>query len=298
MMDFLFPQVSEKIDWSRGYRSEDIEFQKITGDAETGRRYADKLMRVYKKADGEEALIFIHVEVQGQKEEGFSERMFLCNYRIYDRFQKPVISIAILTDENKDWRPSGFGYGIDGARMHLNFPAVKLVDFAGRWKELQDSENIFSLCVMAQLKAMETKKGYERKRWKMYLLRLMSQKGHDREDVFHLLRFIDWVLRLPDGLDKELWEEFNKLEEVKKMPYLSGYEKFLMEKGLKEGLQKGLHEMVLEALEAKFGMEHGALKERITSLKDKAKLKHILRIIIKASDIKEVEQMITEAQSA
>ncbi len=86
------------------------------------------------------------------------------------------------------------------------------------------------------------------------------------------------------------------------MPYISGYEKFLMKKGLKEGLQKGLqkglHEMVLEALETKFGMAHGALEERITSLKDKAKLKHILRIIIKASDIKEVERIITEGQSA
>ena len=59
-MDFLFPEISEEIDWSRGYKPQNSEFQQITGDADTGRRYADKLMRVYIKADGKEALIFIH----------------------------------------------------------------------------------------------------------------------------------------------------------------------------------------------------------------------------------------------
>ena len=189
MMDFLFPHISEEIDWSRGYKSEDIEFQKITGDAKTGRSYADKLMRVYRKADGQEALIFIHIEVQGKKEEGFSERMFIYNYRIYDRFRKPVISIAILADENKDWRPDEFGYGLRDNSISLKFSVVKLVDFADKWEELEKSENIFSLCVMAQLKAMETKRVNEqRRRWKMYLLRLMLQKGYKREEVFHLLQ--------------------------------------------------------------------------------------------------------------
>jgi len=305
MMDFLFPEVSSEIDWSKGYKSEKSEFQKITSDAKTGRRYADNLVRVYKKADGKEALIFIHVEVQAQKEDEFAERMFIYNYRIYDRFRKPVISLAILTDENKRWRPEGYGYGLKNIKMWLNFSVVKLIDFVGRWEELESSDNIFSLCIMAQLKAMETKKGYEqRKIWKMNLLRLMLQKGHNREEIFHLLRFIDWVLKLPEEVNKELWEEFNNLEEVKKMPYISGYEKLLIEKGVQQGVQQGLQqglqqgmlkdaqEMVLEAIDARFGMVPGVLEEKVSSLSDRARLKRLLRTIMKAADIKEVEKEI------
>ncbi|MBE2202596.1 MAG: hypothetical protein IAE79_28550, partial [Anaerolinea sp.] len=46
-MLFFFPQVYAAIDWSKGYTFLDKEFQKVTRDAQTGKRYVDKLVQVY-----------------------------------------------------------------------------------------------------------------------------------------------------------------------------------------------------------------------------------------------------------
>ncbi|MBN2702398.1 MAG: hypothetical protein JXR29_13210 [Methylothermaceae bacterium] len=43
-------------------------------DARLGRRYADKRVKVW-ALDGTEARVLIHVEVQGEAEKAFAERM-------------------------------------------------------------------------------------------------------------------------------------------------------------------------------------------------------------------------------
>ncbi|HQY93279.1 MAG TPA: hypothetical protein PLS79_16825, partial [Caldilinea sp.] len=46
-MAFFFPDAYTAIDWSRGHEYLDKELQKITTDADTGRRTVDKLVKVY-----------------------------------------------------------------------------------------------------------------------------------------------------------------------------------------------------------------------------------------------------------
>ena len=104
---FFFPHVHERIDWSRGYVSLDKELQQVVRNARLGRRLADKLFKVWRK-DGREAWLLIHVEVQGEKERDFPERMFIYNYRIYDRYHRPVVGLAILCDAAPRWRPNEF----------------------------------------------------------------------------------------------------------------------------------------------------------------------------------------------
>src|ERR1700730_11773444 len=55
----LFPQVHRQIDWSRGYESLDKEFQQVVRAAEVGRRYVDKLVKVWTK-EGVECWVLIH----------------------------------------------------------------------------------------------------------------------------------------------------------------------------------------------------------------------------------------------
>jgi hypothetical protein len=59
----LFPEVHAQIDWSRGYESLDKEFQQVVREAELGRRYVDKLVKVWTKG-GTECWVLVHVEVQ------------------------------------------------------------------------------------------------------------------------------------------------------------------------------------------------------------------------------------------
>lgn len=46
-MELLFPEVAREVDWSREFEFCDTELQKIVRDSEAGRRYADKLVKVY-----------------------------------------------------------------------------------------------------------------------------------------------------------------------------------------------------------------------------------------------------------
>ena len=106
---FFFPLIEKDLNWEKGYEFLDKEFQSIVKEAETGRRYLDKLIRVWRKDDLETWLL-IHIEVQGASEADFSERMYVYNYRTYDRYRRPVASLAVLTDESVSWRPDRFSY--------------------------------------------------------------------------------------------------------------------------------------------------------------------------------------------
>jgi len=101
---FFFPDIALKIDWSRGYNSLDKELRQITREAEIGGRLADKLFQVWEK-NGEETWVLAHVEVQAQRKTDFPHRTFICNYRSYDLYKRPVASLAVLADDNLQWRP-------------------------------------------------------------------------------------------------------------------------------------------------------------------------------------------------
>src|SRR5262249_11516950 len=105
---FFFPQAHAEIDWARGYEMKDKELQQIEPDAEHGRRVVDKLVKVWLKS-GEEGWLLIHIEVQTGREGEFARRMYVYNYRIFDRHDREVISLAILADEDASWRPDHFG---------------------------------------------------------------------------------------------------------------------------------------------------------------------------------------------
>jgi hypothetical protein len=136
----LFPQAHAGIDWSQGYEFLDKELQQVVRDAQLGRRLADKLVRVVDTA-GQEDWLLIHLEVQGDPDAALAERLFVYNYRIFDRHRRPVISLAVLADERADWRPGQFGWRRWGCAVGIRFPSVKLLDYRARWAELEASAN-------------------------------------------------------------------------------------------------------------------------------------------------------------
>ncbi len=79
----FFPNIHKDIDFSKGYEFLEKELQKIIKTSKTGRRYADKLVKVFLK-NGSERWLLIHIEIQGYKEKKFPERMYTYNYRIFE----------------------------------------------------------------------------------------------------------------------------------------------------------------------------------------------------------------------
>jgi len=65
------------------------------------------------------------MSVQGQFEENFAQRMFVYNYRRYDRYGQPILSLAILGDKQEDWYPKHYSHAVDGCQMSFKFPIEK-----------------------------------------------------------------------------------------------------------------------------------------------------------------------------
>ena len=201
-LEFFFPAAYHGIDWERGYTLLDKELQKVVRDATLGQRRADALVRVTGQ-DGADDHILVHVEVQGEDTADFARRMFVYNYRSYDLYGRPVISLAVLGEPH----PAAygkFGYGRWRSLMRLRFPVVSLSAWRDRWAELEASSNPFAVVTQAHLRARETAGADEaRYRAKRDLIRSLYRRGYARQEILELFRFIDWVLALPEGLDDQ-----------------------------------------------------------------------------------------------
>ena len=256
----LFPGIQAQIDWSQGHQFLDKELQQIVRDAETGRRYADKLVKVYTR-EGVETRVLVHVEVQGEAESGFAQRMYVYHYRLFDRYRTDVVSLAVLADARSDFRPSEYRRSRWGCDLRFRFPIEKLLDWHARWEQLQTSANPFALVVMAHLKAQQSKDGATRKSWKLRLVRLLYERGYSREQVLELFRVLDWMLQLPEELEREFKRDLIAFEEQSNMPYITSVERL----GRQEGRQEGEAAIVLRLLTLKFGAPSDAVRQRIES---------------------------------
>ena len=75
--------------------------------------------------------------------------------------------------------------------------------------------------------------------WKVRLIKGLYDRGLSAEDVRQLYRFIDWIMYLPESLERLVWQEITTYQEEKRMPFITFAERVGMEKGLEKGLLKG-----------------------------------------------------------
>jgi hypothetical protein len=310
---FFFPEIHRDIDWSRGYRPLDKEFQQLVREGEQGRRIADMLVQVWLK-DGTEEWILIHVEVQGRAERNFGERILDYNYRIFARYGRPVVSLVILADEDPDWLPTGFSYGRWGCHTGIRFAPRKLLDYIGREAVLEADPNPFAIVVLAHLKSLETRgNDAERFAWKVRLVRGLYNRGLTAENVRHLFRVIDWMINLPAPLALAFRQNLERLEEERHMPYVTSIERMAreegMEKGIEVGIEKGIEKgreqglqkgregmlVAIEALlELKFQAEAPGLMPEVRAITDVDVLSRVCQGIKTANTVDDLRRLWTK----
>jgi hypothetical protein len=299
---FFFPQAHAEIDWHRGCTFLDKELQQVVRDAALGRRLADKLVQVWRRG-GEETWVLVHIEVQSQEERAFARRMFVYYYRLFDRYDRQVVSLAVLGDEQASWRPDQFAAALWGCAVQFTFPVVKLLDYRARQAELEASRNPFATVVLAHLAALETRGDMARRgQTKLALTRRLYERGYHRQEVLDLYRFIDWVLQLPEELEAQIWQQIMQYEEAQHVTYIStaermGHHKGLQEgreQGLQEGREQGLRQGLLDglalALELKFGRAGLDLVPELRQIEDPAVLQAVGERLKTADTLDEVRR--------
>lgn len=289
-MALFLPEAHAEIDWSRGCLSLDKELRQITRDAKLGRRHVDHLAQVW-LTSGRDAWVLVHVEVQTSRETEFARRMYTYNYRAFDLYNKEVASVAVLGDDDPRWRPNRFGYRRWGVRAELEFPVVKLLDYAPREAELAADRNPFAAVVLAHLKTRQTRKDPAgRYAWKVRLVRGLYERGLAEEDVRQLFALLDWMMKLPPSLDRPFWEEVKHYAEEKQMPFITTPQRI----GRQEGRQEALVEGIAVALELKFGEAGLGLLPEVRKIENVEKLLAVLKAIRTAASPDDLRRMWSE----
>ena len=288
---FFFPGIHVRIDWSRKPEFLDTELRTATRRSQTGKRFVDKLVKVW-LLSGAELWLLIHVEIQGQRESGFEHRMYQYHCRLIDHFNKPVMTLVILTDDDASWRPEKFSYEYPEGKYELVFPTRKLIDYESRWSELEQDPNPFSVVVMAHLRALSTEgNAVDRYAWKVRLARGLYKRGYDKDKIIELFRFIDWIMELPEELERHFDAEVERLEGEIGVTFVMGIERRATEKGLEKGRQEGRQEgqalALLVMLEERFGSVSDEDRMRVQTA-DSNTLRQWFRNVLTADRVESV----------
>lgn len=294
-LSFFYPHIYQEIDWNQTPISLDKELEQITAAAKTEQRYADKLLKVW-LLDNQEIWLLIHIEVQSQYDLKFPQRMFIYNYRAFDLYHKPVISLAILGDESRSWRPDFYQYGLGGSQVRVDFLMVKLLDY--QWEDLEQSENIWAIIVMAHLKTKATTNNLrEREQWKWNLVRGLYQRGLTKFEIINLGKFIDKMMTLPPQLQLNFKTKLSQYEEENKMPFLSTIEEMALEEGAKSGVKLTNQKHIILALQSRFLEIPNSLIETINQIEDVSVLESLFVPSITINSLEEFQQLVDDSLS-
>ena len=285
-LQFFFPKIHRDVDFSKGYQFLDKEFQQISRKANKGKKIVDKLVKVYLK-NGKEKWLLIHIEIQGQKDVSFAERMFTYYYRIFDKYKRDVVSLALLTDTNRLYRPQEYTREFKDWEFSLRFkfPLVKIIDYINYEFEKEYEKNVFAIVAHAFLKTMETEgDDSKRFRWKRQFVLRLYDLGLAQETIYNLYQFIEWIMALPEPLEEKLLTELVKIEEKENMRYVTYAERKGRKEGLQEGIQKGIREgkreglqkAIESVLEVKFGAVESDILSALPKIKSVEKLESLL----------------------
>jgi hypothetical protein len=259
-LDFYFPLAYQAIDWTQPHTFLDQELAQIVRDSELGKRRIDRLVQVTTRTS-EIEWVYIHIEVQSQVDSDFTERLFTYNYRLYDRYHRPVATLAVLADERLNWRPGGFSYNLFGSQMSFQFASVKILDYAPQLEELLENPNPFALVTAAHLLTQRTRKDVQARyaaKWR--LAKLLYERDWGKQQIIDLFSIIDWLMTLPPELEKQLWTSISKLERNIKMPYVTSVERI----GIEQGIEQGEMMLLRRMLAKRFGDLPEAIEIRLS----------------------------------
>jgi hypothetical protein len=150
---FIFPDADELFDFDRGITFLDKEMHSLLSDRvrEGVTRIADLLVKVYLR-DGSERWILINTEIEGGNDVHFSFRIFQYWYRIFDKYNVPVETIAVFTGDRNQKRPNQYNYEGIGTAVDFRYHAYHIFDHEE--SDLLKMDNIFAYIVLTCQKAL------------------------------------------------------------------------------------------------------------------------------------------------
>jgi predicted transposase/invertase (TIGR01784 family) len=186
---------------------------------------------------GEEGLILIHIESQAQYQEDFAKRMFIYFSRLYQKFNRKILPIAIFSYNTPHEEPDSFQIGFPFFDvMRFNFYTLELKK--RNWRDYLQNDNPAAAALMSKMGYQRNEKVQVKKEFLRMLVRLQLDPARKKL----LTGFFEAYLKLNKREEEQLKIELNQLpaEEVDKIMEIttSWHEKGRME-GEAAGVIKG-----------------------------------------------------------
>jgi len=268
-MELFFPEAAHNIELNN------IKFlqQEIYTDIIDGGKYEVDIL-VETKLKEEPGLILIHVEPQAYEQKNFSERMFIYYSRLYEKYRRNILPVAVFSYDRVGNEPDNFKMGFEFLDV-LAFNFYKLELRKLNWREYIESNNPVAAALLSKMGFSPE----EKVRVKLEFTRMLTRLHLDPARMELLGSFFESYLKLNDREEEQFQWELEKLDpkevEVIMQITTSWHEKGRAA-GIAEGKAEGKKERDMEiarkALQMGYSIEDvvgltGLNKETILKLK-------------------------------
>ncbi|KFZ42239.1 transposase [Anoxybacillus flavithermus] len=236
----FFPTMHEHIDFQHvSFLSEEL-FTDVTA----GEKYRVDLL-VETKLKGEDSLIIVHIENQSYVQPSFPERMFIYFSRLFEKYRKHIVPIAVFSYDTIRDEPSTFTLQFPfGHVLNFHFFTVELRK--QNWRNYIRNDNPIAAALLSKMGYTES----ERVELKKQFLRMLVRMELDEAKQRLLFGFFETYVKLSDEEERRLRSEVNEMETKEKEQVLGlmiSYER----QGMRQGMKHLIQTMVKKGMSVK-----------------------------------------------
>jgi len=264
VVELLFPEIFDKIDWELDTESLDndlLEIQKDIFDKDSSEKIiSDKIMKVRLKDKGSK-ILFIHVEVQSYSSgyEVFGERMFRYFYRIWDKFryknndESEIVAAAIYTYKGERGKDKRFVYKLPEMEDEIVIYNFKTIDVEKIKLEKISNDNPLKLVFKMAKSLLETN-AIDEDICEVKIKLAQELRSYDKvknnNQIKALVDFLEYLFLIENPELEKKYEEYKKenggafklsIDEIRKLHY--------KEEGREEERKKAKEERISIATE-------------------------------------------------
>ena len=303
-IQLFFPAAADAIDMNH------IKFlqQELFTDITVGEKHQVDIL-VETRLKGEPGLILVHVEPQSYIQKNFHERMFIYFSRLYEKYRRRIIPVAVFSyDQVRDESDTfelGFPF-LDVLRFHFYKLELKKL----KWHDYIQHDNPVAAALLSKMGF----KPEEKVRVKLEFMRMLARMKLDPARTELLGGFFETYLQLNREEEERLYIELGKMDKREANIIMeittSWHEKGRLE-GIREGIREGMREGIREGeikgeLRAKqdaickymvtrFDQELDSIQKKVQHLNDKDTLDRLLTGLYTAKSIEEAHTLIWDA---
>ena len=275
-IELFFPEVAVRLDWR------EIEFlreEKFTDIPAGLSRFVDLVAKVATK-EGEPELILVHVDVEHPWRSTFPFRMFEYYVLLRLRHRLPVFPIAILPERKvKGFEPETYSEGLFGYEFlnfnyfHIGLKGLLVDDY---W----DDDNPISWGFASLMDSGQQ----ERLLLLIECYRRVRDGSLNEAEKALLINFIITCFQLTP--DEEA--DFQRLLEQEEYQEVKEMRETYFDKLERQGVVKGMQNILSQLLQTKFGSLSQAVVGRIQAIESENELTELAKKVVMASSLSEL----------